>query len=70
MWDEFKAFLCQSLGDSQAFVDAYWEKIKRDSQYQLEEVLDWAVHLEYLQVVFREFDPTATLNQEIMIWYF
>ena len=32
-WDEFKAFLHRSLGDSQAFVDAYWGKIKRDSQY-------------------------------------
>ena len=32
-WNEFKAFLQQSLGDSQAFVDTYWGKIKRDSQY-------------------------------------
>ena len=39
-WDEFKAFLRRSLGDSQAFVDTYWGKIKRDSQYQLEEVLN------------------------------
>ena len=39
-WDKFKAFLHQSLGDSQAFVDAYWGKIKRDCQHQLEEVLD------------------------------
>ena len=30
-WEEFKAFFCRSLGDSQAFVDAYWGKIKRDS---------------------------------------
>ena len=29
-WDEFKAFLCSSLGDSQAFVDTYWGKFKRD----------------------------------------
>ena len=66
-WDEFKAFLCRSLGDSQAFVDTYWRKIKRDSQYQLEEVLDWAAHLEHLQMVLREFDPAATPNKEIMI---
>ena len=44
-WKEFKAFLRRSLGDSQAFVDAYWEKIKRDFQHQLEKVLDWAAHL-------------------------
>ena len=69
-WDEFKAFLRRSLGDSQAFVDAYWGKIKRDSQYQLEEVLDWAAHLEHLQAVLREFDPAATPNEEIMIRYF
>ena len=39
-WHEFKAFLCWSLGDSQAFVNTYWGKIKKDSQYQLEEILD------------------------------
>ena len=33
-WKEFKIFLCQSLGDSRAFVDSYWAKIKKDSQYQ------------------------------------
>lgn len=41
--------------------------IKKDSQYQLEEVLDWVAHLEHLQVVLQEFDPTTTLNKEIMI---
>ena len=30
MWDKFKAFLRQNLGDSQIFMDTYWEKIKRD----------------------------------------
>ena len=69
-WDEFKAFLCRSLDNSQAFVDTYWRKIKRDSQHQLEEVPDWAAYLEHLQAVLREFDPTATLNEEIMIRYF
>ena len=33
IWEKFKNFLCQSLGDSQAFVDSYWAKIKKDSQY-------------------------------------
>ena len=39
-WDEFKAFLYKALGDSRAFVNSYWTKIRCDSQYQLEEVLD------------------------------
>ena len=51
-------------------MDTYWEKIKRDSQYQLEEVLEWAAHLEHLLTVLREFDPAATPNEEIMIRYF
>ena len=51
-------------------MDTYWGKIKRVSQHQLEEVLDWAAYLEHLLAVFREFDPTATPNEEIMIWYF
>ena len=70
MWDKFKAFLRQSLGNSQAFVDSYWRKIKKDSQYQLEEVLNWAAHLKYLQAVLREFDPAAIPNEEIIIRYF
>ena len=63
-------FLRQSLGDSQAFVDAYWGKIKKDFQHQLEEVLDWAAYLEHLLAVLQEFDPATTSNKEIMIRYF
>ena len=48
MWDKFKAFLCYILGDSQAFVDTYWRKMKRDFQYQLEKYFDWAAHLKHL----------------------
>ena len=51
-------------------MDAYWGKIKRDSQHQLEEVFDWAANLEHLLAVLQEFDPTATPNEEIMIQYF
>ena len=51
-------------------MDAYWGKIKRDSQYQLEEVLNWTAHLEHLQAVLREFDPAAAPNEEIMFQYF
>ena len=51
-------------------MDTSWGKIKKDSQYQLKEVLNWAAYLEHLQVVFQEFDPAATPNKEIMIQYF
>ena len=30
-WEEFKAFLRRSLGESQAFVDSIWRTIRRDS---------------------------------------
>ena len=43
--------------------------MKRDFQYQLEEVFDWTAHLEYLQAVFQEFNPATTLNKKIMIQY-
>ena len=63
-------FFCEILRDFQAFVDSYWMKIRRDSQYQLEEVLDWATHLQYLQAVLKEFDPTIVPNKETLIYYF
>ena len=39
-WTEFKAFLRKNLGVSKSFVNSIWKKLKRDSQYQLEEVYD------------------------------
>ncbi len=69
-WDKFKAFLRKALGDSRAFVDNYWTKIRRDSQYQQEEVLDWAAHLEHLQAVLKEFHPTRAPNETTLIRYF
>ena len=47
-WVKFKAFLQKNLGDSWAFVDGIWSKLKRDFQYQLKEVENWVAHLEYL----------------------
>ena len=67
---EFKTFLCQNLGNSQAFVNSYWAKIKRDSQYQQEDVLDWATHLEHLQAILQKCDAIAAPNKDNMIWYF
>ncbi len=55
-WDEFKAFLRKSLGESNAFVGHVWSKLRRDTQHQLEEVQDWAAHLEHLQSILLKFD--------------
>ena len=70
MWDKFKAFFHKNLEDSQAFVDSYWRKIKREYQYQLKEILDWAAYLEYLQAILQEFDPVVAPNKDILIQYF
>ncbi len=51
-------------------MDSYWTKIRRDSQYQQEEFLDWAANLEHLQVVLKEFDPTGAPNKITLIRYF
>ena len=32
--------------------------------------MDWAIHLEHLQVAFREFDSVAAPNEDTMIRYF
>ncbi len=45
-------------------------KIRRDSQYQQEEVLDWVAYLENLQVVLKEFDPFGAPNETTLIRYF
>ncbi len=50
-WNKFKAFLRKSLGESNAFVGYVWSKLRGDAQHQLEEVQDWAAHLEYLQSI-------------------
>ena len=51
-------------------MDNFWYRIKQDAQYQQEDVIDWAAYLEHLQVVFREFNPVAAPNKEILIQYF
>ncbi len=51
-------------------MDSYWTKIRRDSQYQQEEVLDGAAHLKHLQAVLKEFNPIDTFNKTTLIRYF
>ena len=69
-WTEFKAFLQKNLGESKSFVDSIWKKLKRDSQYQLEEVYDWASHFQHFQSILMEFDPAAAPMESTMVRYF
>ena len=39
-WTEFKAFLQKNLRESKSFIDSIWKKLKKDFQYQMEEVYD------------------------------
>ena len=52
---------------ARTFVDSFWRQIKRDAQYQQEDVMDWATHLEHLQAVPKKFDPVAASNEEVLI---
>ncbi len=47
--------------ESDAFVGNVWSKMRSDSQHQLEEVQDWAAHLEHLQSIPLEFDDDCAL---------
>ena len=69
-WIDFKAFLWKNLGDSQAFVDTTWSRVKRDSQFQQEEVQDWASHLEHLQSILQEFDEEGAPEESNLIRFF
>ena len=69
-WAEFKDFLRKNLGDSRAFVNSIWKRVKRNSQYQDKLVQDWAAYLEYLQFMLIEFNPECAPEEGTMIWYF
>ena len=69
-WIDFKAFLRKNLGDSRAFVDTTWSRVKRDSQFQQEEVQDWASHLEHFQSILQEFDEEGAPEESDLIWFF
>ena len=49
--EQFEVFVKKSLEDSTLFMDNILNKIKKDSQYQQEEVQDWAFHLKYPQFI-------------------
>ena len=58
------------MGESKSFVNSIWRKLKRDSQYQLEEVYDWASHLEHFQSILIKFDLAATPTESTIVRYF
>ena len=51
-------------------MDNIWSKIKRDSQYQQEEVQDWATYLEHVQSILMEFDAKYAPSKDLLVWYF
>lgn len=51
-------------------MDNIWSKIKKNPQYQLEKVYDWALHLKYLQSILFEFDAATAPTKPTMIRYF
>ena len=65
--NEFQMFFWQSLGDFRTFLDSYWAKIKRDSQYQQKDVLNQAEYLEHLHIVLRKFDFVVAPNNDSLI---
>lgn len=48
MLAEFKKFLQKNFEDNRAFANSIYSKFKRDFQYQLKPMLDWAAYLKYL----------------------
>ena len=69
-WTEFKTFLQKNLKESKSFIDNIWRKLKRDSQYQLEEIYDWVFYLEHFQSILIEFDQAAAPTESTMVRYF
>ena len=69
-WTKFKVFLQKNLRESKSFVNSIWRKLKRDSQYELEEVYDWASHLEHLQFILIKFDPATAPTESTIVRYF
>lgn len=58
------------MGESKSFIDNIWKKTKRDSQYQLEKVYNYASYLKHLQSILIEFDLTTISTESIIVRYF
>lgn len=53
-----------------AFINSFWQKIKCNSQYSLEDVLDLTAQLKDLQAILKEFDLIIALSEKFPICYF
>ena len=51
-------------------MDTVWSRVKRNSQYQQEEVQDWASYFEHLQSIFQKFDADGALKKSDLIRFF
>lgn len=69
LWEEFKAFLQKSFGDAHLFVDTIWRKMKIHSQYQLEELQDWASNLKHLQSIFFKYDAAGASAEMALLLF-
>ena len=69
-WDKFKAFFKKSFGELTAFLNNIWSKIKRDTQYQQEEVQDWASYLKHFQSILVQFDTKCAPKKDVLCHYF
>ena len=58
------------MGESKSFVDSIWRKLKRNSQYQIEEVYDLVSYFEHLQSILLEYDPIAVPMEVTIVRYF
>lgn len=52
------------------FVDNILNIIKKDSQYQLEDIQDWEAYLEYLKSILMEFDIDYILSKVFLGRFF
>ena len=69
-WIDFKAFHQKNLSDSQAFVNTTWSRVKHDSQFQQEELQDWASYIKHLQSILQEFDEKGAPEESDLIRFF
>lgn len=70
IWTEFKVFLQQIVGETWVFVNNLWDKFHIARQYKLKDVIDWWMHLEYLQFVLKKFEAGTASSNNLFIWYF
>ena len=68
-WEEFKAFLCENCDNFKTFIKDIWNRFGGDSQYQLENVQDWASHLEHRQLILEKFDPQGSPEESDLICF-